>query len=127
MLPAFSNGETKLLAVGLSGGVGKSLALFKQHPSESVLFTTQQVLPYFNEIEALVDTVVFQKLPFDPPDDPILKARGEKFSRPFEEYSLPRAILRFRSILAELSSYGPKTCWLLDRRLQTREYGKLFY
>jgi Rad3-related DNA helicase len=122
--------ETRLLATGPTGGIGKSTALFLENPTNSVLIVTNQILPHLGEIEDHIEVVVFQKIPFDPPDDPILSARSKQFENGFEEYTLPRAIMRFRGILAELrasSKNTPKTCYLLDSRLKTRDYGNLFW
>lgn len=115
----------RLLAVGLSGGMGKSIALFKEH-AEGVLLATPQILPFLHEIEDELETVIFQKIPFDPPSDALLKARASLFSDPFNEYTLPRAITKFREVLAQLGQGSAKKCYLLDGRLRTKAYGKLF-
>ncbi|GEM_PF-5541146 len=130
LLPIIQPTGTKLLGIGPSGGKGKSLALFLENPDRSVLLTTNQILPHLPEIESSIEVIVFQKIPFDPPNDPILSARGKQFENGFEQYTLPRAITRFREILAELGKSGtqstPKTCYLLDSRLKNRDYGRLF-
>jgi ATP-dependent DNA helicase DinG len=43
-----------------------------------------------------LSVLVIVRLPFDVPSDPIIAARSETFEDPFNEYSLPEAILRFR-------------------------------
>jgi len=71
---------------------------------------------------------VIVKLPFDVPSDPIIAARSETFEDPFNEYSLPEAILRFRQGFGRLirtqSDHGVVA--ILDRRILTKRYGKLF-
>ncbi len=77
--------------------------------------------------EAL-SVLVIAKLPFDVPSDPIVAARSETFDDPFNEYSLPEAILRFRQGFGRLirtqSDHGVVV--ILDRRVLTKRYGKAF-
>jgi len=119
--------DVKLLAVGNSGGMGKSLALFSESPANSVILVTNQILPHLQEIESEIETIVFQKIPFDPPSDPVLKARSQQFDDPFNEYTVPRASIKFREFLNELGRGDkPKTCFILDSRIKEKDYGNLF-
>ncbi|HKY83441.1 MAG TPA: helicase C-terminal domain-containing protein [Anaerolineales bacterium] len=77
--------------------------------------------------EAL-SVLVMVRLPFDVPTDPIISARSETYESPFDEYSLPEAILRFRQGFGRLirtrSDRGAVV--VLDRRILTKRYGALF-
>jgi DNA polymerase-3 subunit epsilon/ATP-dependent DNA helicase DinG len=68
------------------------------------------------------------KLPFSVPTDPIFAARAETFESPFLEYAVPEAILRFLQGFGRLirtrSDRGVVA--VFDRRLLTRQYGRLF-
>ncbi len=77
--------------------------------------------------EAL-SVLVITKLPFDVPSDPIVAARSETFDDPFNEYSLPEAILRFRQGFGRLirTQSDRGVVAILDRRILTKRYGKLF-
>jgi DNA polymerase-3 subunit epsilon/ATP-dependent DNA helicase DinG len=77
--------------------------------------------------EAL-SVLVIVKLPFDVPSDPIIAARSETFEDPFNQYSLPEAILRFRQGFGRLirTQYDRGVVVILDRRLLTKRYGRLF-
>ena len=77
--------------------------------------------------EAL-SVLVIVKLPFDVPSDPIIAARSETFEDPFNEYSLPEAILRFRQGFGRLirTQSDRGVVAILDRRILTKRYGKLF-
>ncbi len=72
--------------------------------------------------------LVIVKLPFDVPSDPIVAARSETFEDPFSEYSLPEAILRFRQGFGRLirTQSDRGIVAILDRRILTKKYGKLF-
>jgi len=71
---------------------------------------------------------VIVKLPFDVPSDPIVAARSETFEDPFSEYSIPEAILRFRQGFGRLirTQSDRGVVAVLDRRLLTKRYGKMF-
>jgi DNA polymerase-3 subunit epsilon/ATP-dependent DNA helicase DinG len=77
--------------------------------------------------EAL-SVLVIVKLPFDVPSDPIVAARSETFEDPFSEYSIPEAILRFRQGFGRLirTQSDRGVVAVLDRRLLTKRYGKMF-
>ncbi len=77
--------------------------------------------------EAL-SVLVIVKLPFDVPSDPIIAARSETFEDPFNEYSIPEAILRFRQGFGRLirTQFDRGVVAVLDRRLLTKKYGRLF-
>jgi ATP-dependent DNA helicase DinG len=77
--------------------------------------------------EAL-SALVIVKLPFDVPSDPVVAARSETFDDPFNEYSLPEAILRFRQGFGRLirTQSDRGVVAILDRRLITKRYGKAF-
>ena len=77
--------------------------------------------------EAL-SALVLTKMPFDVPSDPIIAARSETFEDPFSQYSLPEAILRFRQGFGRLirTQSDRGIVVILDRRILTKRYGKLF-
>jgi DNA polymerase-3 subunit epsilon/ATP-dependent DNA helicase DinG len=68
------------------------------------------------------------KLPFDVPSDPIVAARSETFEDPFNQYSLPEAILRFRQGFGRLirTQFDRGVVAILDRRILTKRYGQAF-
>ncbi|HZO71550.1 MAG TPA: helicase C-terminal domain-containing protein [Ktedonobacteraceae bacterium] len=75
--------------------------------------------------------VVIDKLPFDPPDDPVhearvalMKAAGENW---FGAYVLPQAVLRLKQGLGRLlrTRDDRGVMAILDTRLHTKGYGKL--
>jgi Rad3-related DNA helicase/serine/threonine protein kinase len=75
--------------------------------------------------------VVIDKMPFDPPDDPVhearvaqMKASGENW---FGTYVLPQAVLRLKQGLGRLlrTHEDRGVMAILDARLYTKSYGKL--
>jgi ATP-dependent DNA helicase DinG len=74
--------------------------------------------------------VVIDKLPFAPPDDPVLAARIEAMNRegrsPFLEYQLPEAVINLKQgvgrLIRDESDRG--VLMICDPRLVTRGYGR---
>jgi ATP-dependent DNA helicase DinG len=68
------------------------------------------------------------KLPFDVPSDPIVAARAETFEDPFNQYSLPEAILRFRQGFGRLirTQSDRGIVAIFDRRILSKRYGQSF-
>jgi len=72
--------------------------------------------------------VVITKLPFAVPSDPIIAARSELYEDSFNEYYLPESILKFRQGFGRLirSASDRGVVAILDRRVLTKQYGRLF-
>ena len=76
--------------------------------------------------------LIIDKLPFQPPDDPLVEARCERIDANggdwFSEYALPSAVLQLRQGFGRLirtRSDRGVVC-LLDPRVRTRPYGRAF-
>jgi ATP-dependent DNA helicase DinG len=76
--------------------------------------------------------LIIMKLPFPVPSEPIAAARMEQLvesgENPFYNYSLPRAVIRFRQGFGRLirSKKDNGIIISLDKRLYTKSYGKVF-
>ncbi len=75
-----------------------------------------------------LSVVVIAKLPFSVPSDPIVAARSETFDDPFNEYSVPEAILKFRQGFGRLirSRSDRGLVVIMDNRVVTKRYGQQF-
>ena len=76
--------------------------------------------------------LIIDKLPFDSPGEPLVAARidavREKNGNPFMEYQVPSAIISFKQGLGRLirKSSDRGVLSVLDKRIMTSRYGKLF-
>jgi ATP-dependent DNA helicase DinG len=108
----------------------KLLELFREEPS--VLFATQSFWEGVDVPGEALSLVVIDKLPFAPPSDPVLAARGRAIEEAggdaFSELSVPAAALSlkqgFGRLIRTRSDRGLVA--VLDRRLTTKGYGRAF-
>ena len=84
-----------------------------------------------NRMKAL-KMVIITKLPFSVPDHPLLEARVERIRQnggnPFVEYQVPEAAIKLRQGFGRLirSTSDTGEVVILDPRIRTRAYGRVF-
>jgi len=77
-------------------------------------------------------TVIIDKLPFESPFDPVIKARLNAMQKagtnPFMNYQVPRAVITLRQGAGRLirSQQDKGVLMICDARLRTTHYGKVF-
>ena len=128
LMQHFTPQDPKLYAQRITGGRGKIMKAYTNDPTHSVLFGTNSFWEGVDLQGEALTTLVIHKLPFDVPSDPIVAARSQLFGNAFMEFSVPRAILRFRQgfgrLIRSKKDYGAMV--ILDNRVLTKEYGKMF-
>lgn len=100
--------------------------------TSSVLFATDSFWEGVDVAGAALQCVILPKLPFRVPTEPVLQARSEAIdaagNNAFMTYSVPQAVIRFRQgfgrLIRRKSDRG--TVIVLDKRISTRFYGKMF-
>jgi len=112
-------------------GEGASAHTLLEHfrsDERAVLMGTRSFWEGVDVVGEALSVLVIVKLPFDVPSDPIVASRSETFEDPFNQYSLPEAILRFRQGFGRLirSQSDRGIVAILDKRVLTKRYGKLF-
>ena len=103
------------------------LEAFKSNP-KAVLLGTRSFWEGVDIPGDSLSVVFITRIPFEVPSDPLVAARSETFEEPFSEYQVPEAILKFRQGFGRLirSASDRGIVAILDRRVLTKQYGRLF-
>lgn len=117
----------------LQGSASKAglLEKFRQTPN-AVLFATSSFWQGVDVRGEQLSCVIVDKLPFAVPSDPVVAARqrfiDEQGGTSFYEYSVPQAIISLKQGLGRLirSATDRGVLAVLDPRLRTKAYGRLF-
>jgi len=115
-------------------GQGARHALLERFRSErrSVLLATASFWQGVDVPGEALSLVVIDRLPFEVPSDPVVEARIDRMRRngenPFRDYQLPAAVIGLKQGVGRLIRTGRDRGVLavLDARLRTRAYGKVF-
>jgi len=96
--------------------------------TDSVLLGTESFWAGVDVPGAALSCVIIDRLPFPTPNDPVLDAIRERDRQWFQHHGLPRAIIAFKQGVGRLiRSEGDRgVVVVLDRRLVTKPYGRLF-
>lgn len=98
----------------------------------AVLFATQSFWQGVDVRGEQLSCVIIDKLPFAVPTDPLVAARSkyidENGGRSFTDYSIPQAIITLKQGVGRLirSKADRGVIVILDQRLRTKPYGKIF-
>ncbi len=116
-----------LLAQGLDGSRRQVLDTFKSQ-ERMALFGTKSFWEGVDVVGEALSCLAMTRLPFNVPSDPIFAARSETFDDPFGQYAVPEAVLRFRQGFGRLirSKTDRGVVVILDKRVLTKNYGRLF-
>jgi ATP-dependent DNA helicase DinG len=114
-----------------SASKGQLLRSFRETPN-AVLFATSSFWQGVDVRGDQLSCVIVDKLPFAVPTDPIVAARQRHIEdtggSSFHEYSVPQAIIALKQGLGRLirSTTDRGILAVLDPRLRTKPYGRLF-
>ncbi len=132
---AIANGALQEMGLNpmVQGEMSNRLMLEKMRGSEnSVIFGLDS---FWEGVDVKGDSLkclIIAKLPFEVPTEPVVKARTEEIEmgggNAFYEYSLPRAVLKFKQGFGRLirSSSDSGRVIICDERIETMAYGHTF-
>lgn len=125
--PPLGKAGIAVLGQGLDGSRAHLLETFKNN-GDTVLLGTRSFWEGVDVVGPALSCLVIARLPFDVPTDPIFAARSETFDNPFMEFAVPQAVLRFRQGFGRLirSKTDRGVVVLLDKRVLTKRYGRVF-
>ena len=121
--------EAGIILYSQGNGASRSQLLDNfRNTDKAVLFGTRSFWEGVDVVGPDLSVLVIARLPFDVPNDPIVSARSETFDSPFFQYAVPEAILRFRQGFGRLirSKLDRGVVVVLDRRVTSKQYGKMF-
>ncbi len=107
------------------------LSRFRSTPG-AVLFGTDSFWEGVDVQGRALELVAITRLPFRVPTDPVQEARAEQIAArggdPFMEYTVPQAVLKFKQGFGRLirSREDRGVVLILDRRIVSKGYGRLF-
>jgi Rad3-related DNA helicase/DNA polymerase III epsilon subunit-like protein len=116
-----------VLGHNIDGSRRQLLERFKNNP-RTVLLGTSSFWEGIDVVGEALSVLVIAKLPFAVPTDPVFAARSETFEDPFNQYSVPQAILKFKQGFGRLirSRNDRGVVAVLDRRVLSKRYGQAF-
>lgn len=121
-----------LLSQGITQGSRQRLMKQFKQLDACILFGTASFWEGVDVPGDDLSCLVIVRLPFAPPDQPIVQARSEQIEQQgkssFFEYSLPQAIIRFKQGFGRLirTTNDRGVVFVFDRRIETTRYGKRF-
>ncbi|MDZ5473229.1 ATP-dependent DNA helicase DinG [Bacillus sp. 31A1R] len=121
-----------IIAQGISGGSRTRLTRNFQRFDKAILLGTSSFWEGVDIPGEDLSCLIIVRLPFTPPDDPLAEAKCEKVKQkgrnPFNDYSVPEAVIRFKQGFGRLIRTGSDRgfVFVFDKRIISTRYGKAF-
>jgi DNA polymerase-3 subunit epsilon/ATP-dependent DNA helicase DinG len=125
--PRLAQEDIQVLAQ-MGGGSRRQLLESFREGERMVLLGTRSFWEGVDVVGEALSCLAIARLPFPVPSEPIFEARSEGFDDPFNDYSVPQAILTFRQGFGRLirSRRDRGVVVIFDRRVLSKYYGQVF-
>jgi DNA polymerase-3 subunit epsilon/ATP-dependent DNA helicase DinG len=116
-----------VLGHGIDGSPKQLLQVLRESP-RTVLLGTASFWEGVDVVGEALSLLVMTRLPFTVPTDPVFVARSDLYDQPFNQYTVPQAVLRFKQGFGRLIRHKTDrgVVAVLDRRIRSRGYGGAF-
>jgi DNA polymerase-3 subunit epsilon/ATP-dependent DNA helicase DinG len=116
-----------VLGHGIDGSPKQLLQTLRDSP-RTVLLGTASFWEGVDVVGEALSLLVMTRLPFTVPTDPVFVARSDLYDQPFNQYTVPQAVLRFKQGFGRLirRKTDRGVVAVLDRRIRSRGYGGVF-
>lgn len=121
-----------MIAQGITSGSRTRLTKSFQRFDRAILLGTSSFWEGVDIPGEDLSCLMIVRLPFSAPDEPVFEAKSslliEQGKNPFTQLSLPEAVLRFKQGFGRLirTEKDQGVIIVLDRRIVTKSYGKVF-
>lgn len=129
--PIYDHQGIEILGHGIDGGRARLLQHFRNTPT-AVLFGASSFWEGVDLPGEALTCLVIVKLPFQPPNRPVIQARREEIRKrgrnDFTHWSLPQAVIRLKQGFGRLirTTRDQGVVIILDSRLVEKRYGSVF-
>lgn len=120
--------HVRLSVQNYTGSTNKILENFsigEENGEKNLLIATDKFILKNSHRRLRVKTLVICRLPFEQFTHPFIAAQGQRYQNAFEEFSIPRALYNFHSLIGCFYGEDLKQIYIADAKL-AKEYGKYF-
>ncbi|MDD3302530.1 MAG: helicase C-terminal domain-containing protein [Candidatus Gracilibacteria bacterium] len=119
---------TNLLAQSISGSKNKLLENFLLEPDKSIILGTDSFWEGIDIPGEPLKYLIIHKMPFMVPTDPLYVSRSKLYENPFNDYSIPKSILKLKQGFGRLirTKQDKGVVIFLDDRIHSTDWGKVF-
>jgi len=119
---------TNLLAQSISWSKNKLLENFLLEPDKSIILWTDSFWEWIDIPWEPLKYLIIHKMPFMVPTDPLYVSRSKLYENPFNDYSIPKSILKLKQWFWRLirTKQDKWVVIFLDDRIYSTQWGKIF-
>lgn len=110
---------------GSTNKILENFAIGEENGEKNLLIATDKFILKNSHRRLRVKTLIICRLPFEQFTHPFIAAQGQRYQNTFEEFSIPRALYNFHSLIGCFYGEDLRQIYIADAKL-AKEYGKYF-